>query len=296
MRKWDDTTKLNEKDMAALDYSVGNSTTPNGHDTIPASELVDQSAVGNVSRDGIYQVADFEYSEDEGDEVETTKKAGQSFFGRLQSSIGLTVKPLTHADLKPVLANMREHLMTKNVAKEVAETICDSVGKSLEGKKIGGTGLLGSSTVRKEVKKALESSLTTILTPKTSTDILLEISRKRSSPTYFSSAEISKEPYTMTFVGVNGVGKSTNLSKVAFWLLKNNLRVLIAACDTFRSGAVEQLRVHVKNLGKLDEGDSSVARVELFEKGYGKDAAGIAKDAVTYGEFLPVLKWALDDN
>lgn len=38
----------------------------------------------------------------------------------------------------------------------------------------------------------------------------------------------------MTFVGVNGVGKSTNLSKVCFWLIQNGLRVLIAACDTFR--------------------------------------------------------------
>ena len=41
-------------------------------------------------------------------------------------------------------------------------------------------------------------------------------------------------PYSITFVGVNGVGKSTNLSKVAFWLLQNGLKVLIAACDTFR--------------------------------------------------------------
>lgn len=82
----------------------------------------------------------------------------------------------------------------------------------------------------------------------------------------------------MTFVGVNGVGKSTNLSKVCFWLLQNGLRVLIAACDTFRSGAVEQLRVHVRNLGALHTG------VELYERGYGKDAAGIAKDAIAYAK------------
>jgi signal recognition particle receptor subunit alpha len=89
----------------------------------------------------------------------------------------------------------------------------------------------------------------------------------------------------MTFVGVNGVGKSTNLSKVAFWLLQNDFRVLIAACDTFRSGAVEQLRVHVRNLGMLVEkgGVGARARVELYERGYGKDAAGIAKDAIAHG-------------
>ena len=92
----------------------------------------------------------------------------------------------------------------------------------------------------------------------------------------------------MTFVGVNGVGKSTNLSKVAFWLLQNDFRVLIAACDTFRSGAVEQLRVHVRNLGMLVEkgGVGTRAGVELYERGYGKDAAGIAKDAIAYGGWI----------
>ena len=110
-------------------------------------------------------------------------------------------------------------------------------------------------------------------------------------------------PYSITFVGVNGVGKSTNLSKVCFWLIQNGMKVLIAACDTFRSvlpilfevlplksdrpcrsGAVEQLRVHVRNLSMLgvDGPTGSKGRVELYERGYGKDAAGIAKEAITY--------------
>jgi len=63
------------------------------------------------------------------------------------------------------------------------------------------------------------------------------------------------------------------------------LQVLIAACDTFRSGAVEQLRVHVRNLSKLAESDAT-GSVELYERGYGKDAAGIAKEAITYGEHV----------
>lgn len=64
--------------------------------------------------------------------------------------------------------------------------------------------------------------------------------------------------------------------------MQNNYRVLIAACDTFRSGAVEQLRVHARNLKAL-QSSSSVGEVELYERGYGKDAAGIAQDAITYG-------------
>lgn len=129
---------------------------------------------------------------------------------------------------------------------------------------------------------ALSTSITRILTPKTSTDLLLSIRTKLSSP--LTSTQ-QRNPYSMTFVGVNGVGKSTNLSKVCFWLIQNGLRVLIAACDTFRSGAVEQLRVHVRNLSVLgvDGATDSKGRVELYERGYGKDAAGIAKEAISYG-------------
>ena len=98
-----------------------------------------------------------------------------------------------------------------------------------------------------------------------------------------SGPSAKRDPYAIAFVGVNGVGKSTNLSKVCFWLLQNNFRVLIAACDTFRSGAVEQLRVHVRNLGMI-VGEKDKSGIELYEKGYGKDAAGIAKEAIAYGE------------
>jgi signal recognition particle receptor subunit alpha len=153
--------------------------------------------------------------------------------------------------------------------------------------------------VKSEVNSALSAAITRVLTPKTSTDILLDIKRKSTattrSVTLQSDSPLPKDPYTMTFVGVNGVGKSTNLSKVCFWLLQNRLRVLIAACDTFRSGAVEQLRVHVRNLGMLGDqlgtvdGEVAGNKVELYERGYGKDAAGIAKDAIAYGEFSESL-------
>lgn len=81
------------------------------------------------------------------------------------------------------------------------------------------------------MRQALSNSITHILTPKTSTDLLLSIRAKLSSPLTSTQQRI---PYSITFVGVNGVGKSTNLSKVCFWLIQNGFRVLIAACDTFR--------------------------------------------------------------
>ncbi|CAN0118369.1 unnamed protein product [Ectocarpus sp. 12 AP-2014] len=75
----------------------------------------------------------------------------------------------------------------------------------------------------------------------------------------------------MAFVGINGVGKSTSLAKVAYYLKENGIKVLIAACDTFRSGAVEQLRVHCRCLD-----------VPLFEKGYARDSSAVAREAVKH--------------
>jgi len=62
------------------------------------------------------------------------------------------------------------------------------------------------------------------------------------------SVKAKGRPYVVVFVGVNGVGKSTSLSKICFYLKQQGLKVLLAACDTFRSGAVEQLKTHAARL------------------------------------------------
>jgi len=63
--------------------------------------------------------------------------------------------------------------------------------------------------------------------------------------------------------------------------MKNGFRVLIAACDTFRAGAVEQLRTHEARLNHLyPTKDHEQRRCRLYEQGYGKDAAHIAMQAI----------------
>ncbi|GAA5880453.1 hypothetical protein JCM3774_005198 [Rhodotorula dairenensis] len=330
--KWGD-SPLTESDLAAYDYSADSIVpgTPSGPDRadtraggreVDTSELVAKDALGRRDqKSGLYEVADYrvgrtdevdndaaEEEEEEGEEEaaengasSTTPTSGglSSFFSRL--SLSSRDRALTSADLAPTIAAMQQHLMAKNVARDIAEQIVANVGKSLEGKKIsstegstlgsllGGVAGGGNRAAKRAIRDAMQEALVRILTPKTSTDLLLEIQRKRSSTTTSAGVVGGRDPYSITFVGVNGVGKSTNLSKVAFWLLQNRLRVLIAACDTFRSGAVEQLRVHVRNLGQLEQeqlagGPGGASRVELFEKGYGKDAAGIAKDAIAYAK------------
>lgn len=198
----------------------------------------------------------------------SSANTGYSAFGFLRNIVG--GKTLTKADLETAMTAMTEHLSRKNVAREAALTLTSSVEASLIGQKTA-----SFQSIEATVKTAVEAALRKILTPTNSLDLLREIQTKRAGPH-------GARPYVISIVGVNGVGKSTNLSKICFFLLQNKFRVLIAACDTFRSGAVEQLRVHARNLKELSERDGGV--VELYEKGYGKDAANIAKDAVAHGQ------------
>lgn len=311
MRKWEG-GRITDKDIAALDFSTQSGpATPDVEERGDLRGWIDEKSMG-TTKDGMYEIADVDDDEDEesSDEEEenisngkngtavtkggflsrfalvpSSTRDNRSFFSRLTGNA-----PLMEADLAPALTAMQSHLQSKNVAADVAFKLCASVSKSLVGKQVGSFG-----SIKAEVRKSLEESITRILTPKSSTDVLLEISTKRQkslNPLLAMQQESIQEPYSICFVGVNGVGKSTNLAKVCFWLLQNKLRVLIAACDTFRSGAVEQLRIHVRNLSQLEVDGERVGdgtqdgrkKIELYEKGYGKDAAGIAKEALTYAK------------
>ncbi|MBA0789900.1 hypothetical protein Gohar_014580, partial [Gossypium harknessii] len=181
---------------------------------------------------------------------EATKKGW--FSSMFQSIAGKA--NLEKGDLEPALKALKDRLMTKNVAEEIAEKLCESVAASLEGKK-----LASFTRVSSTVQAAMEEALVRILTPRRSIDILRDV----------HAAKEQRKPYVVVFVGVNGVGKSTNLAKVAYWLLQHNVSVMMAACDTFRSGAVEQLRTHARRL-----------QIPIFEKGYEKDPAIVAKEAI----------------
>ncbi|XP_028931690.1 signal recognition particle receptor subunit alpha [Ornithorhynchus anatinus] len=195
------------------------------------------------------------------------KGALGGMFGMLKGLVGS--KSLSREDMESVLDKMRDHLIAKNVAAEIAVQLCESVAGKLEGRVMG-----TFSTVTSTVKQALQESLVQILRPQGRVDMLRDV----------MDAQRRQRPYVVTFCGVNGVGKSTNLAKISFWLLENGFSVLIAACDTFRAGAVEQLRTHARRLAALHPPESHGGRtmVQLFEKGYGKDAAGIAMEAIAF--------------
>jgi fused signal recognition particle receptor len=77
-------------------------------------------------------------------------------------------------------------------------------------------------------------------------------------------------PTVVSIVGVNGTGKTTTSAKLAYFVQSQKRTALLAACDTFRAAAIEQLKLWGARL-----------KVEVIAGAYGADAASVAHDAVT---------------
>lgn len=234
--------------------------------------VVTHVAVTQISPEEVeanLEMTESESSDDEDIENEDATVAGKmsksSYFDSIWKSISHN-RTLTQENLQPVLDQLRDHLTTKNVAAEIAEKLCESVGAKLEGQNVN-TWL----NLKKYARDALEEALLRILNPSKNINVLREIQAK------------TRPPYVMVFCGVNGVGKSTNLAKIAHWLMSNRVKVLVVACDTFRAGAIEQLKTHIMALKNIHErGKNAPIKIELFEKGYGRDSAAIAMEAINY--------------
>lgn len=311
-RRWDiDGTAIEGDEDSTLDYSSHD--IRDGGDA-EASQIEDIRAedMGSRTAKGAFVLKDLDDEVDAilaeskakqtgGASIEPAKSSGivGSGFGAVSGYFRNIVggKTLTKEDLVKPLKAMEDHLVEKNVAREAAVRLCESAERDLIGLKTSNftsmspflnpprlqTPLLLNHPIKLTVplpgidttlRASMSRALTHMLTPTSSLDLLRSIQRTTTDPS-------SPRPYTISIVGVNGVGKSTSLGKLAFFLLQNNLRVLVCAADTFRSGAVEQLRVHVRNLSELARRENR-GTIELYEKGYGKDAAVLARDAVAF--------------
>jgi len=80
-------------------------------------------------------------------------------------------------------------------------------------------------------------------------------------------------PFKIVFLGVNGVGKTTTIAKIAFYLKEKGFKPLMVAADTFRAGAQEQLKIHGDRIG-----------VPVFTGRYGVSPASIAYDSVLHAK------------
>jgi len=154
-----------------------------------------------------------------------------------------------------IIQAFNRHLVELNVSPAAAEAIILNVRKRCKGGEYDSWS--GLKTLWK--KKATEE-IAHILMGNKSVDVLQQC----------KSAKAQSRIFVMAFIGVNGVGKSTTLSKVAFQLKNAGMKVMLVACDTFRSGAVEQLKRHGDRLD-----------MAVYDQGYGKDPSLIAKYGIS---------------
>ena len=163
MRKWGD-SPVTERDMAELDYSSsvspGNAVITDHVIPVDVGALVSNDAMGTRGADGAYEVADWDFGRSKGEDLPTEEEILARGINRMEirddgetdverkeqtsASWGSMLARLTgkkvlqQDDLRPVLVEMEKHLMSKNVAKDISEKLCDAVGAALIGKKLGG--------------------------------------------------------------------------------------------------------------------------------------------------------------
>lgn len=155
--------------------------------------------------------------------------------------------------LDEILEELELELLSGDVALEVVEAIKKKMKENLVGKRIK-----FGEDIEAVVKDAMRNALISVMNiPGVDIDKLVE----------------KKKPFVIMFVGVNGTGKTTAIAKIANYLQKQGKTCVLAAGDTFRAGAIEQIEVHANKLG-----------VKLVKHASGSDPAAVAFDAIEHAK------------
>ena len=181
------------------------------------------------------------------------RRAFQAGVERLREKVAY--REIREEDIADVLDELFITLVEADVAYEVAEDIIEGLKSQLVGSRVK-----RGEDLESLVKQYLRRKLLDILDGP-GPDIVEEASRRRPG----------ERPLVVVFLGVNGVGKTTTIAKVAYKLKEAGITPVLAAADTFRAGAQEQLAVHAERLG-----------VPLVRGRYGADPASVAHDAIGY--------------
>ncbi len=176
-----------------------------------------------------------------------------SFFEKLKQGLTRTKEAIT-GKVNEVFSNFRkvdenlleeleEALILSDVGADTSMKIVDNLRKRIKLEKIEDS---------EKVKDALKEEIYKILTEKD------------------NSLNLSTKPAVMLVVGVNGAGKTTSIGKIASNLKAEGKKVLVAAADTFRAAAIEQLEVWTERAG-----------VDIIKRPEGSDPASVVFDAIS---------------
>lgn len=174
------------------------------------------------------------------------------FFRKLKEGLAKTRKGITER-IDQVLVSfgkvdeemfeeLEEVLVTADLGVDTAIRIIDDTRSKVKERKI---------TDPLEIKELIKESLVGILGEET------------------QELDIEPSPAVIMVIGVNGVGKTTSIGKIAYTLKKQGKKVMLAAADTFRAAAIDQLEVWANRVG-----------VELIRQQEGSDPAAVVYDAI----------------
>ncbi len=178
------------------------------------------------------------------------RKKAKSLDEEFTTGIG---KKITEERIEDFLWDIEIALMEADVAVDVIEKIKEDIKKELIGKKVK-----FGADLSKIVMDTLKKSIRDILSKDFDFDDFV-----KNSP----------RPTVIMFLGVNGTGKTTAIAKIAKYLMGRGYTVVLAAGDTFRAGAIEQIEIHGKRLG-----------VKVVKHQAGSDPAAVCYDAIEHAK------------
>ena len=190
-------------------------------------------------------------SKDKKDDVSADGEAKGGIFSFVRE------KTISEKHVEDILWELEMELLQGDVAMEVANAVCDSVKDDLVGKKI---------------KRSNDITEYTYIALRNAVAEIIDIPGK-SMTEMIEEKKAQGEPLVVMFVGINGTGKTTTIGKLANYYLKMGYTPVIAASDTFRAGAIEQVTYHADNVG-----------VKIIKHKKGSDPAAVAYDAVEHAK------------
>src|SRR5919206_3361666 len=179
------------------------------------------------------------------------------------SSVGIKnigQKEISEKDINDNLFDLQLALLESDVAQEVVDSLSARLKHELVGLKLDRG---QQQDIENVVRTKIQGAIAEMFTKAGKIDLIHKIKMKR---------EARGGPFVIVFLGINGTGKTTTVAKMAHLLHKNGISVVLAAGDTHRAGAIEQLTQHAEKLS-----------LKVISQRYGADPSAVARDAVDFG-------------
>jgi fused signal recognition particle receptor len=177
-----------------------------------------------------------------------------------ETAKNLGQKSISKKDVDSIIDELQISLMENDVAHEIVDEMTSKIKTEIMDLK-----LERSENSDQVITTKLYSFLHELfLSTNTKTDIIQSILEKKKS---------KAGPYSIVFLGINGTGKTTTVAKFCKLLRDRGISVVLAAADTHRAGAIEQITHHGNNLN-----------VKVISQRYGADPSAVARDALEHAK------------